>query len=157
VSAVVRPAGPGDAGDVAACVDAAYRHYVARIGKPPGPMLDDYAAVVRDHDVHVLEHEGRVAGIVVMIDRDGGVLLDNIAVHPDFAGSGLGGVLLGFALARAAARGFAALDLYTHALMHENIAWYRRRGFVESVRVSEKGFDRVYMRKILAAPGSRGA
>jgi ribosomal protein S18 acetylase RimI-like enzyme len=153
----VRAARADDAAGIEACVHAAYAHYVERIGRPPGPMLDDYAQIVRTHDVHVIERSGRVAGIVVLMARDGGVLLDNVAVHPDFAGEGLGRVLLEFAEARALERGFAALDLYTHALMHENIAWYRRRGFVESVRVSEKGFDRVYMRKILAAPGSRGA
>jgi hypothetical protein len=26
----------------------AYRHYIARIGKPPGPMLDDYAVRVSE-------------------------------------------------------------------------------------------------------------
>lgn len=43
-------------------------------------------------------------------------------------------------------------DLYTHALMHENIAWYARNGYAETARVREKGFDRVYMRKALAPP-----
>ena len=33
--------------------------------------------------------------------------------------------------------------------MTENIALYRRIGFVETRRVSEKGYDRVYMSKRL--------
>jgi hypothetical protein len=33
--------------------------------------------------------------------------------------------------------------------MHENIALYRRLGFVETHRISEKGYDRVYMTKAL--------
>jgi len=145
----IRPARPGDAGAIAATVEAAYRHYVERIGTPPGPMLDDYRAVVREHDVHVLERRGRIAGLVVLIERDGGVLLDNIAVHPRHQRERLGQALLAFAETRAAARGFAALDLYTHARMHENIAWYRRCGYHETARVTEQGFDRVYMRKPL--------
>ena len=42
----IRAATPADAPAVAEIVDQAYRHYITRIGKPPGPMLDDYAARV---------------------------------------------------------------------------------------------------------------
>lgn len=151
MSSPIRAAHAADAAAIAACVRAAYAPYIARIGKPPGPMLDDYARVIRDHDVHLIEHHGDIVAAVVLQRRDDGLLLDNIAVHPACAGAGLGRRLLAFAEARALARGFAALDLYTHALMHENIAWYARNGYVELARVSEKGFDRVYMRKNLRA------
>ena len=40
------------------CVEAAYQHYIERMGKRPGPMLDDYAAVVRDHHVFVVKSDG---------------------------------------------------------------------------------------------------
>jgi ribosomal protein S18 acetylase RimI-like enzyme len=152
MSTPIRAARAADTAAIAACVHAAYQPYVERIGKPPGPMLDDYARTVREHDVHVAEHDGRIVGIVVLQQHGDGVLLDNIAVHPDHAGAGLGRTLLAFAEARAAARGFATLELYTHALMHENIAWYARNGYVETARVREQGFDRVYMRKALAPP-----
>lgn len=147
----IRPARAGDADTIAHCVHAAYRQYIARIGKPPGPMLDDFARAIREHDVHVIAHADGIAGVVVLQVHGAHVLLDNIAVHPARAGTGLGRRLLAFAEARALSRGFAALDLYTHALMHENIAWYARHGYVECARVSEKGFDRVYMRKSLRA------
>lgn len=39
---VVRPAKPQDAPGIAACVCEAYVHYIERIGKQPGPMLEDY-------------------------------------------------------------------------------------------------------------------
>jgi hypothetical protein len=29
-------------------VEQAYRQYIARLGKPPGPMLDDYSARVSE-------------------------------------------------------------------------------------------------------------
>lgn len=152
MSSPIRAACAGDAAAIATCVHAAYRPYIERLGKPPGPMLDDYAQVLHEHDVHVIEHGGRIAGVVVLQQRGAGVLLDNIAVHPDAGGAGLGRVLLEFAEARAAARGFATLELYTHALMHENIAWYARNGYLETARLSEKGFDRVYMQKALVSP-----
>ena len=42
----LRDAGPADAEGVAALVDAAYSHYVERIGGPPGPMTLDYDEVL---------------------------------------------------------------------------------------------------------------
>ena len=78
-----------------------------------------------------------------------GFLLDNIAVLPDCQGKGFGRALIEFAEAEARRRGFGEIHLYTHALMTENIALYRRIGFVETHRVSEKGYDRVYMTKRL--------
>jgi ribosomal protein S18 acetylase RimI-like enzyme len=96
-----------------------------------------------------------VVGVLILEDQEGGCLLDNIAVRPSGQGKGYGRELLRFAEDTARARGFAAIILYTHVLMVENQALYHRVGYRESGRVSEKGFERVYMRKNLdAAVGS---
>ncbi len=148
---VIRPARPQESEAVARLVDDAYGHYVQRIGKKPGPMLDDYAAQVAAGRVWVLpEPDGRLSGILVLQPVEGGLLLDNVAVAPAAQGRGIGRRLIDFAAAEARRRGHGALDLYTHALMTENIALYARLGFVETRRVSEKGFERVYMRLDLA-------
>jgi ribosomal protein S18 acetylase RimI-like enzyme len=130
-------------------VHAAYAHYIARIGKPPGPMLDDYARRVADGQAWVLEHAGRIAGVLVLEPQADSLLLDNIAVRPECQGSGHGRTLMAFAEAEARRLGFAEIRLYTHALMTENQALYRRLGYVETGRITEKGFDRVYMTKLL--------
>ncbi len=44
-----RPAKPEDAAGIAACACEAYVHYIERIGKQPGPMLEDYAEVINQH------------------------------------------------------------------------------------------------------------
>jgi ribosomal protein S18 acetylase RimI-like enzyme len=146
---VIRLAVATDAEPVRGVVDAAYRHYIGRIGKPPGPMLDDYATRIADRQVWVLEHDGRIAGILVLEQGPHGLLLDNIAVLPQWRGRGFGRALIEFAEAESRRRGFGEIHLYTHALMSENIALYRRIGFVETHRVSEKGYNRVYMTKRL--------
>ena len=147
---MIRPAAAGDAVAVAAVVHAAYRHYVARIGKPPGPMLDDYPARIANGQVWVLEAAGAIAGVLVLERQADRFLLDNVAVPPDCQGSGFGRALMDFAEAEATRGGWAEIVLYTHVLMTENQALYRRLGYAETGRVSEKGFERVYMTKRLA-------
>jgi ribosomal protein S18 acetylase RimI-like enzyme len=146
---MIRPARDNEADAVRDVVHAAYQHYIARIGKPPGPMLDDYAQRIADGQVWVLEDTGRIAGILVLEQSPTSLLLDNIAVRPEYQGRGIGRALLEFAEAEARRRGFRAIELYTHVLMTENIALYSRIGYVETRRVTEKGFDRVYMTKQL--------
>lgn len=149
-SSAIRPATPADTAVVTAIVDAAYRDYIPRIGKRPGPMLDDYAKRIAHGQVWVLADADGIGGILVLEETSERILLDNIAVSPDRQGKGLGRGLLRFAEIEAARRGWRDICLYTNALMTENIALYRRIGYVEAARVTEKGFDRVYMVKHLA-------
>lgn len=51
----IRAATATDLPAITDIVDEAYRHYITRLGKPPGPMLDDYAARVSEGAVWVLE------------------------------------------------------------------------------------------------------
>jgi ribosomal protein S18 acetylase RimI-like enzyme len=154
MDATLSPALTGDAAAIAALVEAAYCKYVTRIGARPGPMLDDYKDVIAHHVVHVARSAGGIVGVIVLIEKEGGILLDNIAVSPEAQGRGLGGRLLDLAEAEALGRGYRRLDLYTHEMMTENLEIYRRRGFVETGRRTEHGFPRVYMAKELD-PGVR--
>jgi GNAT superfamily N-acetyltransferase len=147
---VIRAAVDSDAATVRDIVDRSYRGYIPRIGKKPGPMLDDYAARIAAGQVWVLECADGIVGILVQEDTADGLLLDNIAVAPNQQGKGHGQVLLDFAEAEAIHRGWREIRLYTHVLMTENIALYGRVGYVETARVTEKGFDRVYMTKRLS-------
>lgn len=145
----IRVARSGDVAVVRDVVQAAYNHYIARIGKPPGPMLDDYARRIADGQAWVLEEAGGIVGMLVLEETAAGFLLDNIAVLPAFQGKGYGRALIAFAEAEALQRGYEEVQLYTHALMHENVSLYQRVGFVEVRRVTEKGYDRIYMTKRL--------
>ena len=88
-------------------------------------------------------------GRLVLIRQADGLLLDNVAVHPDHQGRGFGRRLIDFAEADARRQGYEALDLYTHELMTENIGMYRALGYAETGRRIEHGYPRVYMRKRL--------
>ncbi len=145
---MIRAAQATDRAAVEAIIDAAYSTYVERIGKPPGPMLDDYAALIDTGLVNVLEDADRaVAAVIVLIPKADDLLLDNVAVRPDRQGNGFGRALIAFAETEARRLGYAELRLYTHEKMTENIAFYSRLGFVETGRGREAGYDRVFMRK----------
>jgi GNAT superfamily N-acetyltransferase len=146
---MIRKARAEQANAVRDVVFAAYQRYVAVIGTAPGPMLDDYAVRIAAGQVWVLSDPGGIVGVLVLEDGPDQFLLDNIAVWPDRQGRGFGRLLLDFAEAEAERRGWDTITLYTNALMADNIAIYAARGYVESKRRTEKGFDRVYMAKRL--------
>ncbi len=143
----LRRAESSDAAAVTACVCEAYVHYIERIGRQPGPMLEDYARVVKDAMVHVAVETSRVVGSIVLMDTEKGFLVDNVAVRPTFKGKGIGRLLLQFAQAKARRRGHGSIDLATHELMVENRALYARIGYVEYDRRVVNGFPRVFFRK----------
>ena len=144
-----RSAEATDAASVAELVNAAYGHYVERIGMLPGPMTDDYAEVIGNRQVTVAERDGAIVGVIVLTVTDEGFLVDNVAVHPSHRGTGLGRALLGFAEAEARRAGFDSIYLYTHEQMTENLALYARIGYVEYDRRSQGAFSLVYLRKHL--------
>ena len=98
----IRLATDDDVRVVEQIVDDAYRSYIPRIGKPPGPMLDDYSARVAARSVSLVEDsEGIVAAIIVLIPHNDHLLLDNIAIAPE---RGPGGLRCGRRYARSAIR-----------------------------------------------------
>jgi ribosomal protein S18 acetylase RimI-like enzyme len=146
----IRAAIASDIPVIGQIVEQAYRHYIPRIGKPPGPMLDDYAARVSEGVVWVVEEGSAIAGIIVLLPRPDYLLLDNIAVAPARQGSGLGRRLLAFAETEAVRRGYREIRLYTHRTMTENQRLYAAIGYEETGRGTEAGYERVFMRKRLA-------
>lgn len=143
----IRPARAEDAGWIAALARLAYARYVPRIGREPAPMLADFPALIAAGAVWCLQD----AGYIVLHDRVDSLHIENVAVHPDAQGRGLGRVLLDFAEAEARRRGHRRMDLYTNVHMRENLALYPALGWRETGRRREAGFERVYFGKSLAS------
>jgi ribosomal protein S18 acetylase RimI-like enzyme len=146
----LRRATDADVPALAAIAAAAYAVYVPRIGRPPPPMVADYAAAVRDAETWVLDDGGRVAGYLVLAYHDDHVLLENVAVAPEQQGRGLGGRLLKYAEARTIAKGLHEIRLYTNEAMTENQALYERIGYQETHRGGDGSVRRVFYRKRLS-------
>lgn len=145
----IRPATADDVAVIEAIVHVAYAPYIERIGREPGPMLEDYRQLVEAGGVHVLDNAGQVQGFIILREGDGSLLLDNLAVAPDAQGLGFGRLLMDFAQQQAIDAGYETIRLYTHETMTENITLYTRRGYVETHRAQEHGLRRVYMTKRL--------
>jgi GNAT superfamily N-acetyltransferase len=87
---MIRRARAAESDMVRDVVLSAYRRYVAVIGTEPGPMLDDYAALIAADQVWVLEDTAGIAGALVLQDGPDCFLLDNVAIRPDRQGRGFG-------------------------------------------------------------------
>jgi GNAT superfamily N-acetyltransferase len=147
---ILRNATEADVSAVTTCVHNAFRHYIERIGRKPGPMLMDYLQEIREHQVFIVEDNGQTAGILVLCIKEEGFLLDVIAVEPRYQGKGVGKLMLEFAEAEAQRQGYKSIYLYTHEKMTENQALYSKIGYVEYDRRVEHGLARVFMRKQFA-------
>jgi ribosomal protein S18 acetylase RimI-like enzyme len=145
----IREARAADARRIGEIARAAYRKYVPRIGREPAPMSADFAAEIAAGRVVVVEADGVVVGYMVGWPQADGYFIDNIAVDPAAQGRGLGRQLIDQAARAARRHSLAALRLYTNVAMSENLALYRRMGFVETHRAIEDGFSRVFMRRDL--------
>lgn len=143
----LRRAVDADAPSVTTCVHHAFGHYVKRMGRMPGPMLMDYAHEIREHQVWVAVQEAAIVGALVLYIKEEGFLLDVIAVEPTHHRLGIGRLMLEHSEAEAQRQGFDSIYLYTHELMTENQALYKKIGYVEYDRRLEAGLARVYMRK----------
>ncbi|KAI1351955.1 acyl-CoA N-acyltransferase [Xylaria sp. FL0043] len=145
-----RIATQGDLAAIQEVVKDAYTPYVSSIGRKPGPMLDDYEALIKAGRVTVVDVDGTVRGILVLIPEKDTMLLDNVAVAASAQGLGLGRELIAHAERSARSAGYPVIRLYTHETMTRNIEYYSRIGYVETHRAEENGLKRVFMAKSLA-------
>jgi ribosomal protein S18 acetylase RimI-like enzyme len=144
---LIRSASIADLPAVERIVHDAYAGYIERIGKPPGPMIDDYRRHIRAHEVWVTLDSENIVGVLVLLPKADHLLLDNVAVDPAYHKRGIGRSLIEFAEDEAERRGYDEVRLYTHQAMHENAALYPYLGYQETGRGEEAGFERVFFRK----------
>jgi ribosomal protein S18 acetylase RimI-like enzyme len=155
VTADTAPVPPGlrlataeDLPAIKALIDASYTRYLTRMDKRPAPMLRDYGPSVAEGTTWVVGDP--VVAVLTLYPREDHLLVENVAVHPDAQGRGLGRELMSFAEQEAARRGLTRMALVTHEVMTENQAIYARLGYTEVERRAEDGYRRIYMEKPLA-------
>jgi GNAT superfamily N-acetyltransferase len=107
----------------------AYAKWVPLIGREPKPMTANYDEAVARHRFDLLYIDGTLAALIETIREADHLLVENVAVSPDFQGRGLGRKLMAHAEMLARELGFGTIRLYTNQRFVENIALYRRLGY----------------------------
>ena len=154
MSRLIELATQSDVKAVQRCVDEAYEFSVERIGNKPAPMLDDYGHLITQQRVWLAFIDTEMAGLIVLWAKDDHMYVDNIAVTPSMQGNGVGSMLLDHAEALAWEHCLTEIRLYTNETMTENMAYYPRRGFVETHRAEQNGYNRIfYSRTVQAIDG----
>jgi GNAT superfamily N-acetyltransferase len=129
-----RRATSADASTVREITRAAYTKWVAVIGREPKPMTANYEQAVIDHVIDLLEEDGRPIALIEVIPEPSHLLIENVAVLPDWQGKGVGGALLDRAEAIARSLRLNEMRLYSNAMFLTNISFYAHRGFSEFLR-----------------------
>jgi N-acetylglutamate synthase-like GNAT family acetyltransferase len=147
---LLRRAASSDVDAIQDLVKQAFGKYVERIGRPPAPMLADYAELLDTSRIWVVERPGGIVAVLVTQHHGDHLLLDTIAVAPAAQGGGHGLRLLERADRDATEQGLTEVRLYTNEAMTENIAFYPRHGYRETSRGGQDGYRRVFFSKSLA-------
>ena len=145
----LRPAGPGDVTAITALVRAAYGKWVPLIGREPMPMRVDYAKALGQHRFDLAVEGGTLIGLIETELRDGHLWIENVAVRPEAQGRGIGRRLLAHAEALARAAGLGETRLLTNAAFTDNVALYRRIGYMIDREEPFMNGITVYMSKAL--------
>jgi GNAT superfamily N-acetyltransferase len=126
----LRRATADDLDAVIALQRAAYAKNRPVLGVEPLPLLADYGQILLGCEVWLAESPEGLDGVLVLEPRAEDVLLWSVATAPRAQGTGLGNRLLAAAETRARELGRGKVRLYTGERLADNIAWYKRHGFV---------------------------
>jgi ribosomal protein S18 acetylase RimI-like enzyme len=125
----MRRAVAADAAAITELTLLAYAKWVPLIGREPLPMTVDYAVAVTHHRFDLLFHATTLTGLIETVDEGDCLLIENVAVHPDFQGHGYGRRLLTHAETLAVQAGIDRVRLYTNSVFEANIALYLSFGY----------------------------
>jgi ribosomal protein S18 acetylase RimI-like enzyme len=151
---LLRPATADDAGAIRALTREAYAKWVPVIGREPLPMTADYGEAVQKHRIDLLHIDGQLAAFIEMVSEDGHLLIENIAVGPEFQNRGFGRKLLAHAEQVAASLRYPATRLYTNKLFAANVELYKKVGYAVDREEEFRGGITVYMSKPVRAAES---
>jgi len=136
-----------DAPAITALVRAAYAKWVPLIGREPLPMTVDYADAVTRHRFDLLTEMDTLVALIETDVRPDHLWIENIAVHPQHQGRGLGRQLLAHAETLAAA--LPELRLVTNGAFVANIRLYQAVGYAITHTEAFMNGTAVHMTKAL--------
>ncbi|ACB95894.1 GNAT family N-acetyltransferase [Beijerinckia indica] len=143
----IRRAGTEDIVAITALTHAAYSKWVPIIGREPLPMKANYEEVFKLHRFDLLYEDDVLVALIETVEKDGGLLIENVAVLPTFQKRGYGRMLLEHAEKLVVSRGFSITRLYTNSKFEENIRLYKSIGYAVHHEEPANGGIAVHMEK----------
>jgi len=124
----VRAAVTEDSQALSRCITAAYSVYKDRNIDLPDVSIDiDLSIDTRT--VWIAQIKDMIVGVIVLTTYPDHLLLENIAVHPDHGGKGIGKALIRLAESECAEQRLHEIRLSTHRDIAENINLYKHLGW----------------------------
>ncbi|MBZ5611710.1 MAG: GNAT family N-acetyltransferase [Acidobacteriia bacterium] len=152
----LRRAADADAPAIRKLTREAYAKWVPLIGREPKPMTADYSEALRKHRIDLLYVDGKLSALIETVAEADHLLIENVAVAPEWQRRGLGRKLLNHAERLAASLGFQETRLYTNQLFAENVQLYRKLGYrIDREEKFERGVA-VHMSKRIVPSGEGG-
>lgn len=143
----IRNAQREDADIVAHIVRESFALYLERMDSTPAPLLADYVQLIADGYVWVAVDGTEVLGALVAYQRGDSFHVETVAVSPAAQGRKIGRLSMDFAENCAREHGLEAVELYTNAVMTENLPFYEALGYAIVGEGTEDGFRRIFFRK----------
>ncbi|WP_162244684.1 GNAT family N-acetyltransferase [Aureimonas sp. Leaf454] len=146
----LKRAKPAEAEAIFELVRAAYAKWIPVLGREPIPMTADYDRAVRDNEVDVLYDSRDMVALIQTVERADDLLIESVAVAPDWQGAGLGQRLLRHAEAKARAGKRNRISLQMNEIFGDTIRHYEAAGFRIDGRDLQDDGTMVRMSKDLA-------
>ena len=146
----IRRGTPDDVGAITALTRSAYAKWVPVIGREPLPMKVDYRAAIVAHRFDLLFADTALAALIETVLRDADLLIENVAVAPDFQKRGFGRTLIAHAERLAVEAGRSNVRLYTNSRFEENVRLYASLGYDMEGEETLNGSILVHMVKHIA-------
>ncbi|RZI55353.1 MAG: GNAT family N-acetyltransferase [Pseudomonas sp.] len=112
-------------------------------------MKADYKLAIKNHQIDLLEIEDRLVALIEMIPETEWLLIENLAVAPNFQCSGYASALIKRAQDTAKELHIRGLRLFTNKMFNSNVDFYVRQGFTVDYEEPFMGGITVYMIKSL--------
>ena len=129
---LVRIAGNADAAGLMGLINAAFRKAEGFIIDRDRVDLEAVYSLLAKGEFLVAEEESALAGCVYLELRGDRAYLGLLSVDPSRQKAGVGSMLMREAELRCVKAGCRFMDLKTIDLRHDNRAFYKRRGYVET-------------------------
>jgi ribosomal protein S18 acetylase RimI-like enzyme len=111
---------------------------VAIMGVEPLPLRADYDEIFATHEAWLLDRDGALVGMLILLPREDDLYVWSIAAAPRVQRSGVGNTMLAAAEERARQLRQPRMRLRTSEKLVNNVKWYQRHGFaIESVEQTE--------------------